>query len=81
MSVLVLEGTVLNKMNEEPTRTFTKGESFFEAPRCHHKVSDNYSTIESAVILATLVVDTEVVERGGIGALTVLDEEYRDIQF
>ncbi|RAO74309.1 uncharacterized protein BHQ10_010321 [Talaromyces amestolkiae] len=81
VSVLVLEGTVLNKMNEEPTRTFTKGGSFFEAPRCHHKVSDNYSTTESAVILATLVVDTEVVERGGIAALTVFDEEYRDIQF
>lgn len=80
MSVLVLEGAVLNRMNDEPTRVFTKGGSFFEAPRCHHKVSDNYSTTESAVILATLVVDTEVVERGGIAALTVFDEEYRDIE-
>jgi quercetin dioxygenase-like cupin family protein len=81
VSVLVLEGAVLNKMNNEPTRVFTRGGSFFEAPKCHHKVSDNYSTTESAVILANLVVDTEVVERGGIAALTVFDEEYRDIQF
>lgn len=71
---------MLNKMNNEPTRVFTKGGSLFEAPECHHKVSDNYSTTESAVILATLVVDTEVVQRGGVAALTVFDEEYRDIQ-
>ena len=81
MSVLVLEGAVLNKMNNEPTRVFTPGGSFFEAPKCHHKVSDNYSTTESAVILANLVVDTEVVEVGGLAALIVFDEEYGDIRF
>jgi hypothetical protein len=80
VSVLVLEGAVLNKMNNEPTRVLTKGGNFFEAPKCHHKVSDNYSTTESAVILATLVVDTEDVERGGIAALTFFDE-YRHVQF
>lgn len=80
VSVLVLEGTVLNKMNDGPTRVFEKGGSFFEAPGCHHKVSDNYSTMEPAVILATLVVDTEIVRREGIKGLTVFDDEYRDIQ-
>jgi hypothetical protein len=64
-------------MNKEPTVIFKKGESFFEAPGCHHKVSDNYSTTEQAKILATLVVDHEVVDEGGIEALVVIDDEYR----
>ncbi|KAL2201627.1 cupin domain-containing protein [Sarocladium strictum] len=77
VSVLVLEGAVLNKMNKEPTAIFENGESFFEAPGCHHKVSDNYSKTEQAKILATLVVDYEVVDKGGIEALVVIDDEYR----
>lgn len=80
VSVVVLQGTVLNKMNNDPTRVFTENGTFFEAPGCHHRVSDNYSTTEPAVILATMVVDTEVLEKGGPAALTVFDEEYRDIQ-
>lgn len=80
VSVLVLEGKVINKMNNEPTQVLEKGESFFEAPGCHHKVSNNYSTTETAKILATMVVDNEVVETGGYEALTVIDEEYRDVK-
>ncbi|GJN72433.1 cupin domain-containingprotein [Purpureocillium lilacinum] len=80
-SALVLSGSLVNKMNNEPTRVFDKGGSWFEAPGCHHKVSDNYSTTETATLLATLVVDTEVVDKGGIAALVELDEEYRDIKF
>ncbi|OAQ65930.1 cupin domain-containing protein [Pochonia chlamydosporia 170] len=80
VSVIVLEGTLLNKMNSDPTRVFGKGGSWFEAPGCHHKVSDNYSNEEPAKLLATLVVDTEVVEKGGVTALVEFDEEYRDIQ-
>ncbi len=77
VSVLVLEGTVLNKMNDSPTQVIETGGTFFEAPGCHHRVSDNYSTTETAKILATMVVDTEVVEKGGLAALVVIDEEYR----
>ena len=80
-SALVLSVSLVNKMNNEPTRVFDKGGSWFEAPGCHHKVSDNYSTTETATLLATLVVDTEVVDKGGIAALVELDEEYRDIKF
>ncbi|KAJ6442406.1 cupin domain-containingprotein [Purpureocillium lavendulum] len=80
-SAYVLAGTLLNKMNNEPTRVFEKGGTWFEAPGCHHKVSDNYSTTESATLLATLVVDTEVIEKGGVAALVEFDEEYRDIKF
>jgi len=77
LSALVLEGTVLNKMNDGPTHVIGAGGTFFEAPGCHHKVSANYSTTEPAKIFATLVVDTEVVDKGGIEALVVIDEEYR----
>jgi hypothetical protein len=66
-------------MNDEPTRVVEQGGSWFEAPGCHHKVSENYSAVESAKLLATLIVDTEVVEKGGVAALVVYDDEYRDI--
>ncbi|KHN97487.1 cupin domain-containing protein [Metarhizium album ARSEF 1941] len=80
VSVLVLQGTVLNKMNSEPTRVFGAGGSWFESPGCHHVVSDNHSASEPAKLLATLVVDTEVVETGGVAALVVFDDEYKDVQ-
>lgn len=66
-------------MNDGPTQVFEQGESWFEAPGCHHKVSDNYSLTGSAKLFATLVVDTEVVEKGGVAALVEYDEEYQDI--
>lgn len=40
-------------------------------------ISDNASTTEQAEIIATLIVDTKVAE-GGIQAMVVLDEEYRE---
>ncbi|RYO89707.1 hypothetical protein DL766_001436 [Monosporascus sp. MC13-8B] len=76
----VLEGTLLNKMNDEPTQVITTGGSWYEAPGCHHKISDNYSATEPAKLLATFVVDTKVVEEGGLAGLVQVDEEYRDVQ-
>ncbi|KAH8804376.1 choline dehydrogenase [Xylogone sp. PMI_703] len=80
ISVYVLEGTVLNKMNNDPTYVIEVGGTFHEAPGCHHRVSQNYSKSEPATILATMVVDTHVVEEGGYAALIKVDEEYRDIK-
>lgn len=77
----VLEGKLYNKMNDEPVRVIETGGTWYEAPGCHHKVSDNYSATEPAKLLATFVVDTEVLEKGGPGALVELDEEYKDIKF
>ncbi|EFY97950.1 cupin domain protein [Metarhizium robertsii] len=79
VSAVVLQGTLLNKMNSEPTRVFSQGGSWFEAPGCHHVVSDNYSKDEPAKLLATLIVDTEVVDKGGVEALVVFDDEYKDV--
>lgn len=64
-------------MNDGPTKVFEKGGTWFEAPGCHHKVSDNYSATEEAKLLATFVIDSEVVEKGGVEALVEIDEEYR----
>ncbi|KAL6896373.1 hypothetical protein GGI43DRAFT_115923 [Trichoderma evansii] len=78
VSVYVTKGAVLNKMNDGPTYVIPAGGTFFEAPGCHHVTSDNYSTTEPAQIIATMVVDTKIVEEGGVAALVVIDPEYLD---
>ncbi len=75
-----LEGTLLNKMNDESTQVIPTGGSWHEAPGCHHKISDNHSPTEPAKLLAVFVVNTKVVEEGGVAALIQIDEEYQDIQ-
>ena len=62
MAAVVLEGTVYNKMNDDPLRVIENGQSWYEAPGCHHKVSANFSKTEPAKILATMVVDTQALE-------------------
>jgi quercetin dioxygenase-like cupin family protein len=79
VAVNVISGHVFNKMNDDPMQIFGPGESFFENPGCRHRISDNASITESATIVATLVIDTKVVDEGGIQALVVTDEEYRDV--
>ncbi|KAJ5978511.1 Cupin 2 conserved barrel [Penicillium viridicatum] len=73
----VLKGTLLNKMNEDPMKTIEEGGSWFEAPGCHHRISDNASKTEPATLIATMVTDTEAFERDGMGALIQIDEGYR----
>ena len=77
VAVVVLKGSVLNKMNDDPMKIFHTGGTFHEMPGCHHVISDNASDTEEAVIVATLVVDTTVLDQGGIEGLVVIDEEYR----
>jgi len=79
--VHILSGTVLNKMNDEPMTIKRAGESFYEAPGCRHRISDNASATEEASLLATMVLETEIVEtalaEAGAFGLVVIDEEYR----
>ena len=79
MTGYVLSGSLYNKMNDEPLQVKHAGSSWYEAPGCHHRVSANYSNTEPATLMAVFVVDTEVITRGGLGALTVIDEEYRHL--
>lgn len=82
VAVHVLTGAVLNKMNDEPMTVKKAGDSFYEAPGCRHRISDNSSSTEEASILATMVLETEVVEaaleEAGPFGLVVVDEEYRE---
>ncbi|KAM0795741.1 hypothetical protein BDR22DRAFT_882949 [Usnea florida] len=75
----VVDGAVLNRVNDEPARVLTAGETWYEAPGCHHRTFDNHLTTEPTTVLATYVVDTEVVREGGLAALTIVDEEFRDV--
>ena len=75
----VLDGAVLNRVNDEPAKVLTPGETWYEAPGCHHRTFDNHLATEPTTVLATYVVDTEVVRQGGLAALTIVDEEFRDV--
>jgi hypothetical protein len=66
-------------MNDSPTMLLGEGETWYEAPGCHHKVSANASETEELVILATFVVETKTLREKGFGALLQVDEEYRDL--
>lgn len=81
VSVTVLTGSVLNKMNDDPMTIKHAGDSFYEAPGCRHRISDNASQTEEATIIATLILETEVMdalmEESGVAGLVVIDEEYR----
>lgn len=72
----VLKGKVLNKMNDEPMKLIEEGGSWFEAPGCHHRISDNASATEPATIMATMITDTDRYEKEGMAALIQIDEEY-----
>lgn len=77
VSAYVISGTLLNKMNDSPMKVIETGGTWYEAPGCHHRISDNASKTEPAVLFANLVLDTDVLERDGIEALIQIDEEYR----
>ena len=76
-SAYVISGTLLNKMNDDPMKVKKAGESWYEAPGCHHRISDNASKTEPATLFANLVLDTDVLERDGMDAIIQIDEEYR----
>jgi quercetin dioxygenase-like cupin family protein len=65
-------------MNNSPTHLLAEGETWFEAPGCHHKISMNASSTEEFSLLATMVVESKVIDEGGVAALVIVDEEYRD---
>ena len=54
----VVSGSVVSKVNDEPERVYTAGESFFEEPGSHHQVSRNASKTEPAKLLAVFLVDS-----------------------
>ncbi|KAJ5691842.1 RmlC-like cupin domain-containing protein [Penicillium macrosclerotiorum] len=77
VSAYVISGNLLNKMNDDPMKVIKTGETWFEAPGCHHRISDNASKTDPATLFAVLVLDTDVLERDGMDAIIQIDEEYR----
>jgi quercetin dioxygenase-like cupin family protein len=67
-------------MNDLPTQIVTEGDTWYEAPGCHHKYSANASDTEDFILVATFIVETKVIEEQGFMALVVVDEEYRDVE-
>jgi quercetin dioxygenase-like cupin family protein len=55
----VLSGTIRSQVGEEPAKIYHAGESFYEMPGSHHRVSENASDNESASLLAVFVVDSK----------------------
>jgi quercetin dioxygenase-like cupin family protein len=53
----VLSGAVRSQVNDEPARVYRAGETWFESPGAHHRVSENASNTEPARLLAVVIVD------------------------
>jgi quercetin dioxygenase-like cupin family protein len=51
----VVSGEVLSAVNDEKPRVYRAGESFYEAPGAHHRVSRNASRTKPAKLLAIFV--------------------------
>ena len=53
----VLSGDIRSQVDSEPARVYRPGESWFESPGAHHRVSANTSDTEPARLLAVFIVD------------------------
>ena len=53
----VLSGLIRSQVDDEPARVYRPGETWFESPGAHHRVSENASDTEPARLLAVIVVD------------------------
>ena len=53
----VLSGRIRSQVDDEPARVYRPGETWFESPGAHHRVSENASEVESARLLAVIVLD------------------------
>jgi quercetin dioxygenase-like cupin family protein len=53
----VLSGQIRSQVNDDPARVYRAGETWFESPGAHHRVSENASDTEPARLLAVIIVD------------------------
>jgi hypothetical protein len=63
-------------MNDGEPGIYPAGEHWYEAPGCYHRISDNASETERAVLLATFIIKTEILEKEGLGVLVKVEPEY-----
>jgi quercetin dioxygenase-like cupin family protein len=50
-----LQGSVVSKLDDGPTQTFTKGQMWTEQPHDHHMISKNASSTEPAKLLVLMI--------------------------
>jgi quercetin dioxygenase-like cupin family protein len=55
----VLSGAIRSQVDDEPARVYQTGETFYEVPGSHHRISENASDQNSASMLAVFVVDSK----------------------
>ncbi|MGY8706118.1 cupin domain-containing protein [Bradyrhizobium sp. 18BD] len=55
----VLSGVIRSQVGDEPAKIYHPGESFYEMPGSHHRISENASDKEPASLLAVFVVDSK----------------------
>jgi quercetin dioxygenase-like cupin family protein len=55
----VLTGAIRSVVGSEPEKMYQVGESFYEEPGAHHRVSENASEAQPASLLAVFIVDAE----------------------
>jgi quercetin dioxygenase-like cupin family protein len=54
----VVSGEIESQVGDNPPHTYKAGDSFYEEPGAHHRISRNASATEPARLLAVFVVDT-----------------------
>jgi quercetin dioxygenase-like cupin family protein len=55
----VLSGAIRSQVDNDPAKVYRAGESWFEHPGAHHKISENASDSEPARLLVIFVADSE----------------------
>jgi catalase len=53
----VLSGAIRSQVDDGPAKVYLAGDSFYEMPGQHHRVSENASTTEPARLLAVFIAD------------------------
>lgn len=73
----MIRGASLQQMNDDEPCVYREGESFYEAPGCHHVRSENVceSPTEETSFYAVFVIDDEVIEKEGYEGLVVMDAD------
>ncbi|EIM01322.1 cupin [Rhodanobacter thiooxydans] len=54
----VVSGAIESQVDDGPARVYTAGQSFYEEPGAHHRISRNASKSVPAKLLAVFIVDT-----------------------
>jgi quercetin dioxygenase-like cupin family protein len=54
----VVSGAIVSAVDDERPRVYRAGESFYEAPGAHHRISRNASTTRPAKLLAVFIKDS-----------------------